>query len=160
MRIIFDMDGVLVSTLPREEAYKYAEIADVYRTLRPYRKIINVMKILSLHHDVAIVSKTAVEHLCDHHYETERIKKEFAIKHNFGMIPMHVIPASISKREFCLANFGDEPTILIDDYGKNCEDWEKQSTFIAIQYAETGAKDWATAKDSCRLLEVLWEILE
>lgn len=162
MRIVWDMDGVLVGQLPAERVEEYwtREPELTYGNLLPNKKVIAIMKILSLSYDVMIVTKTAVEGFDDHHYNTERVKKEYAKKYNFDMIPMYVIPRNISKREFVLANFGDEPTLIIDDYGKNCEDFTCQSSFEAIQYGETAYKIWRTARDPNQLLEKIYEVLE
>lgn len=53
--------------------------------------------------------------------------------------------------------------ILVDDYGKNCNEWESCSGNIAIQFGESKMKGWLTScnyDDVLSLIKNIFEVIE
>ncbi len=148
MIIFLDLDGVVYDNKIPLHRYNEPDIFKNVGLLDGAKEFVKELKSIA---PVIVISKTFTEELHHIHEKDKltRIRHDFHIHYTNAII----LPPRINKNIFSAHSH-----ILIDDYGKNCIDWQKAGG-ISIQFAEEKKKDHLTAFSyddvirKCRLIK-------
>ena len=152
-KVFVDIDGVVAMSQPLE---KYSE-EGIFKRLPPIRGshyFLNVLKTICVCSNTEMIALTKTFALDKHDKDAD--DKKYWIRTMFDpklFDDILVVHPTENKSKYI-----DGFSILIDDYGKNCQDWQ-DNCGIAIQIFETKTKKWATCADYQETLNLVNKIL-
>lgn len=154
VKLFVDIDGVVAMAQPLE---KYEE-KGIFRRIPPIRGssyFLNVLKTIAVCSNCELVAITKTFKLEDH--EEQADDKRYWIGYNFPNIFDEVVCVKPTDKKSSYIS-DTMLSILIDDYGVNCQDWI-DNCGVAVQIFESKTKKWLTAIDHAETLDLINSIL-
>ena len=150
--INIDVDGVLYPSLPLEEYSKLGAFTK-HLPLDGAMEFVNKLRDIANTNNVALrfVTKTCSE------------SQHLHLEHEIEKIKWLSLFMKASVDEICVLRSDEKKHhyysgILIDDYGVNCSEWEKEcKNNIAIQFGESKEKEWRVAENYNKVIQLVLE---
>lgn len=150
--INIDVDGVLYPSLPLEEYNKTGAFIK-HLPLDGATEFVNKLRDIANTNNVALrfVTKTCSE------------SQHLHLEHEIEKVKWLSLFMKASTDEICVLRSDEKKHryysgILIDDYGVNCSEWEKEcKNNIAIQFGESKEKEWRVAENYNKVIQLVLE---
>ena len=151
--INLDVDGVLYPSLPIREYSEYGCFTK-YAPLEGAYEFVQRVKELAKRYGYVIRFLTKTCSVSQHLHSAHEIEKICWLTAHMraNESEIYVLRSNENKSDWSSG-------ILIDDYGKNCEEWQKINVNIAIQFNEDKSKEYLTGNTYEDILMILMNII-